>query len=85
MAEELAIWVDGLTKRFSNNIAVNDPTMGVRSGHIYGLLGPTGSGKTTTMGILLGALRPTAGSFRLFGSSVRHEESLRCVGAKRRR
>ena len=84
MAEELAIRTDGLSKRFGNNIAVNDLSKGVRSGHIYGLLGPNGSGKTTTMGILLGVLRPMAGSFSLFGSSARHEESLRCVGTKRR-
>ncbi len=84
MAEELVRQTDGLNKRFSNNIAVNDLSMEVRSGHTYGLLGPNRSGKTTTMGILLGVLRPIAGSFNLFGSSARHEEPLRCGGTKRR-
>ena len=81
MTDDLVIRTDGLTKRFGSNIAVNDLTMEVRSGHVYGLLGPNGSGKTTTMGMLLGVLRPTAGSFSLFGSTARREESLRRVGA----
>ena len=45
------------------------------------MLGPNGSGKTTTMGLLLGLLTPTSGTFRLFGSTHGHEESLRRVGA----
>ena len=81
MVEELVRQTDGLNKRFSNNIAVNDLSMGVRSGHTYGLLGPNRSGKTTTTGILLGVLRPTSGRFNLFGWTARHEESLRRVGA----
>ena len=55
--------------------------MEVRRGRVYGLLGPNGSGKTTTMGLLLGLLRPTSGTFSLFGSAYGHEESLRRVGA----
>ena len=47
----------------------------------FGLLGPNGSGKTTTMGMLLGLTRPTAGSFRLFGAQSNHQASLRRVGA----
>ena len=81
MTEDLVIQTEGLTKRFGNITAVDDLSMEVRRGHVYGLLGPNGSGKTTTMGMLLGTLRPTAGSFRLFGSAGRHEESLRRVGA----
>ena len=81
MTGELVIETEGLTKRFGSVTAVDDLSMEVRRGHIYGLLGPNGSGKTTTMGMLLGVLRPTAGSFRLFGSTARHEESLRRVGA----
>ena len=81
MTGEMVIETDGLTKRFGKITAVDDLSMEVHRGRIYGLLGPNGSGKTTTMGMLLGLLRPTAGSFRLFGSSEGHEESLRRVGA----
>ena len=81
MTSDMVIQTDGLTKRFGKITAVDDLSMEVRRGHVYGLLGPNGSGKTTTMGMLLGVLRPTAGSFRLFGSAARHEESLRRVGA----
>ena len=81
MTSDMVIQTDGLTKRFGEITAVDDLSMEVRRGHVYGLLGPNGSGKTTTMGMLLGVLRPTAGSFRLFGSAARHEESLRRIGA----
>ena len=81
MTDEMVIETVGLTKRFGKITAVDNLSMEVRRGRIYGLLGPNGSGKTTTMGMLLGVLRPTAGSFRLFGSSEGHEESLRRVGA----
>ena len=81
MASDMVIETDGLTKRFGNVTAVDNLSMEVRRGHVYGLLGPNGSGKTTTMGMLLGLLRPTSGTFRLFGSAERHEESLRRVGA----
>ncbi len=81
MISDMVIQTDGLTKRFGKITAVDDLSMEVRRGHVYGLLGPNGSGKTTTMGMLLGVLRPTAGSFQLFGSAARHEESLRRVGA----
>ena len=78
---DLVIQTDGLTKRFGKNVAVDSLSMEVRRGRVYGLLGPNGSGKTTTMGMLLGLLRPTAGNFSLFGSTARHEESLRRIGA----
>ena len=73
MTSDMVIQTDGLTKRFGRITAVDDLSIEVRRGHVYGLLGPNGSGKTTTMGMLLGVLRPSAGSFRLFGSAVRHE------------
>ena len=81
MAADLVIETEGLTKRFGKNVAVHNLSMEVRRGHIYGLLGPNGSGKTTTMGMLLGLLRPTAGSYKLFGSDAGYEDALRRIGA----
>lgn len=75
------IQTEGLTKRFGKIVAVDNLSLTVPRGHVFGLLGPNGSGKTTTMGMLLGLTRPTAGSFRLFGSQSNHQDALRRVGA----
>jgi len=60
----------GLTKRFRKTLAVDAITFSVEPGQIFGFLGPNGSGKTTTIGMLLGIITPTAGTFRLFGGST---------------
>jgi ABC-type multidrug transport system ATPase subunit len=60
-----AIASAGLTKRFSRQVAVDDVDLDVPAGSVYGFLGPNGSGKTTTIRILLGLVRPTAGSHSL--------------------
>ena len=78
---DLVIRTDGLTKRYGKILAVDNLSLKVSRGRIFGLLGPNGSGKTTTMGMLLGLVKPTAGSFRLFGSDTPHRESLRRLGA----
>ena len=65
---DLVIETNGLTKRYGEVLAVDGLSMNVPRGHVFGLLGPNGSGKTTTMGMLLGLVKPTAGSFSLFGS-----------------
>ncbi len=58
-----------LTKRFRKVLAVNGISFTVARGQIFGFLGPNGSGKTTTIGMLMGIIEPTTGSFRLFGAS----------------
>ena len=78
---DLVIQTDGLTKHYGKIVAVDGLSMEVHRGHVYGLLGPNGSGKTTTMGILLGLVSPTSGSFSLFGSADGHREALHRVGA----
>jgi len=60
----------GLTKRFGDVLAVDELDLTVREGEVYGFLGPNGAGKTTTIGLLLGLVRPTAGSARVFGAEV---------------
>ena len=78
---ESVIRTDGLTKRYGDILAVDDLTLEVPGGQVFGLLGPNGSGKTTTMGMLLGLVRPTMGSFSLFGGSTSHQNALHRVGA----
>ncbi len=75
------VQTEGLTKKYGKIVAVDNLSLTVPRGHVFGLLGPNGSGKTTTMGMLLGLTRPTSGSFRLFGAHTRHQEALRRVGA----
>ena len=81
LVDNFVIKTNGLTKRFGQVLAVDGLSIEVPRGHIFGLLGPNGSGKTTTMNMLLGLIRPTAGSFSLFGSSERRDADLLRVGA----
>ncbi len=73
------IQTEGLTKRYTGGLrsesilAVDDISFEVESGQVFGFLGPNGSGKTTTIGMLLGIISPTAGSFRLFGGQGHRE------------
>lgn len=64
------IRTDGLTKRFGRLQAVQDVALDVREGDIYGFLGANGSGKTTTVRMLLGLVLPTAGSIELLGRAM---------------
>jgi ABC-type multidrug transport system ATPase subunit len=61
----------GLTKRFRKQLAVDQISFAVEDRQIFGFLGPNGSGKTTTIGMLLGIITPTAGGFRLLGEGTR--------------
>jgi ABC-2 type transport system ATP-binding protein len=66
-----AIATSGLTKRFrSGQVAVNAINLAVPVGSIYGFLGPNGSGKTTTIRLLLGLVRPTGGSHTVLGRAL---------------
>jgi ABC-2 type transport system ATP-binding protein len=67
-AGELAIATRGLTKRFrSGQLAVDNLSLAVPHGSVYGFLGPNGSGKTTTIRMLLGLVQPTSGRHQLLG------------------
>jgi ABC-2 type transport system ATP-binding protein len=69
---DTVISVDALTKEFPAGVrAVDDLSFTVESGQVCGMLGPNGAGKTTTLRILLGLVRPTAGSTALFGVRVK--------------
>ena len=62
--------VEGLSKRFGGFLAVNEVSFEARAGEILGLIGPNGSGKTTTFNLIAGTLRPTAGSIRFEGAEI---------------
>ena len=62
-----AITSSGLTKRFGKQLVVDDLALEVPSGAVYGFIGPNGSGKTTTIRMLLGLVRPDAGTCALLG------------------
>jgi ABC-2 type transport system ATP-binding protein len=62
-----AIQAVGLTKRYGSTLALDALELTIEQGEIYGYLGPNGSGKTTTIRLLLGLHRPTAGRAELFG------------------
>lgn len=78
---DLAIETESLTKHYGRIEAVDGLSLAVPRGQIFGLLGPNGSGKTTTMGMLLGLVKPTSGRFRLLDAGISHREALRRTGA----
>lgn len=63
----MIIEVNGLHKRFGKVAALRGIDLTVEAGEVYGFIGPNGAGKTTTLRILLGLLKPSAGSAKLFG------------------
>ena len=67
-----AVETVGLTKRFGQQVAVDGIAMSVPQGSVYGFLGPNGSGKTTTIRMLLGLVEPTAGRRSLLGLPMPH-------------
>ncbi len=80
---EVAVATSGLTKRFGRQVAVDSLDLCVPTGAVYGFLGPNGSGKTTTVRMLLGLVTPTAGNVELLGREMPGEgpDVLARVGA----
>jgi ABC-2 type transport system ATP-binding protein len=68
-----AIQCENLTKRFQDRVAVNNLSLSIKKGSIYGFLGPNGSGKSTTIRMLCGLLVPTSGSGTVLGYDVMTE------------
>jgi ABC-2 type transport system ATP-binding protein len=65
--------VRALGKRFSEFVALDSLDFELRAGEVVGLLGPNGAGKTTTLKLLLGLLRPTAGTAQILGFDCTHD------------
>lgn len=76
------IEIQGLTKHYGEVVAVDDLTLSIQQGEVFGLLGPNGAGKTTTTLMLLGLTEPTAGSATIAGFNCTREpiEVKRVVG-----
>jgi len=79
---QVAIGARGLTKEFGSFVAVNDVSLEIRHGEIYGLLGANGAGKTTTIKMLCGLLDPSGGEVRLAGEGgdLRAEDVRQRIG-----
>jgi ABC-2 type transport system ATP-binding protein len=69
----VAVRLEGLTKRFGDFIAVENLSLAIERGEVFGFLGPNGSGKTTTIRILCGLLRPSAGRGEVLGHDLGRE------------
>ena len=67
------IEAEQLTKRYGKSRGIEDLTLSVRKGEIFGFLGPNGAGKTTTIRTLLDLLHPTSGSAKIFGLDSRRD------------
>lgn len=73
---EIAIDAKGLTKSFGDHVVVEDLSLQVKKGSIFGFLGPNGSGKTTTIRMLCGLLTPDSGSGTCLGHDILTESEL---------
>lgn len=80
---EVVLNIDSLWKKYGDLVAVNNLTLQVHRGEIYGFLGPNGAGKTTTIRMALGLIAPTGGKVSILGNNVLEHRgvSLARVGA----
>ncbi|MEO0478879.1 MAG: ABC transporter ATP-binding protein [Planctomycetota bacterium] len=73
---DTAVQIDGLSKAFGSNRALDDVSLGIPTGSIYGLLGPNGAGKTTLFSIAAGFLQADAGQIEILGQPVKRLSEL---------
>ena len=69
------IEVNNLTKQFKNTLAVNNISFKINKGTIIGLLGPNGCGKSTTIGMMLGLIKPTSGTVVINGQNIENNRT----------
>lgn len=76
------IEINHLVKKYGNNVAVDDLSLEVEPGKIYGFLGPNGAGKSTTMNMITGYLGATSGEVKINGHDIfkEPEEAKKCIG-----
>jgi len=82
MSETPTLTASDLTKTIGHKTIVDSVSFELQQGEVFGFLGPNGAGKTTTIRMLVGLIRPTAGSVRICGYDIQHnfEDAMRCVG-----
>ncbi len=79
---DVAVEVRGLTKRFGDQLAVDDLTFDLPTGRVVGFLGPNGAGKSTTMRMMVGLTTPSGGTARIFGTPFHDlDEPAQTVGS----
>lgn len=71
------ITLQNLTKKFGNKTAVDDVSLAIKPGEVYGFLGPNGAGKTTTIRLIMDFIRPTSGRVKVFGQDNKRGISTR--------
>ena len=69
------IEVNNLVKQFKNALAVNNISFKINRGTIIGLLGPNGCGKSTTIGMMLGLIKPTSGTVIIKGQNIENNRT----------
>ena len=75
MAHSLAVEIENVTKKFGALTAVNHLDLHIPEGSVYGFIGPNGSGKTTTMRMIVNIFYPDSGEIRIFGNPARDTPS----------
>jgi ABC-2 type transport system ATP-binding protein len=75
-----AIQTVGLTRRYGRMVALDNLSLSIEQGSIYGFIGPNGAGKTTTLRLLAGLIEPSSGEIRLMGEIQRQGGAQRLVG-----
>ncbi|MBX7218886.1 MAG: ABC transporter ATP-binding protein [Blastocatellia bacterium] len=78
------IFVRNLTKSFGPHVAVNNLSLEINQGEIFGFLGPNGAGKTTTIHMLMGFIRPTGGTCRICGLNCHADDENEVLGIRRK-
>jgi ABC-2 type transport system ATP-binding protein len=73
LTEHLAIETNGLSKSFKENLAVDALDLSVEKGEIFGLVGPDGAGKTTTIRLLTAIMDPSSGEANVAGYNTVHQ------------
>jgi len=71
-----AVEIKNLTKKFGKFVAVDDLSLEIKEGQLFGLLGPNGAGKTTTISMLATLLNPTSGSAKICGHDVKKDRDM---------
>ena len=67
---EVVLSIRNLSKQYGKRLAVDNLSLDVRRGEIFGFLGPNGAGKTTTIRMMLGLIAPTGGSVDILGKDI---------------